>query len=47
MLTRDQLMGNWNDIVGSIKRKFGDFTADELARVEGNFEDRGGCGADY
>ncbi len=38
MITRDQLMGNWNSIVGSIKEKFGDFTTDELARVEGNFE---------
>jgi len=38
MVTRDQLMGNWNSIVGSIKEKFGELTKDELARVEGNFE---------
>ena len=38
MITRDQLMGNWNSIVGSIKEKFGEFTKDELTRVEGNFE---------
>ena len=38
MVTRDQLMGNWNGIVGSIKEKFGEFTKDELTRVEGNFE---------
>ena len=38
MVTRDQLLGNWNDIVSSIKAKFGDFSADELARVEGNFD---------
>ncbi len=38
MITKDQLLGNWNNIVGSIKEKFGDFSADELARVEGNFE---------
>jgi len=31
-------MGNWNGIVGSIKQKFGEFTRDELSRVEGNFE---------
>ncbi len=38
MITRDQLLGNWNSVVGSIKEKFGEFTKDELARVEGNFE---------
>ena len=38
MVSKDQLMGNWNSIVGSIKEKFGDFTKDELSRVEGNFE---------
>lgn len=38
MVTRDQLIGNWNSIVGSIKEKFGEFTKDELSRVEGNFE---------
>ena len=38
MITREQLMGNWNSVVGSIKEKFGEFTRDELARVEGNFE---------
>ena len=38
MVTRDQLMGNWNGIVGSLKEKFGEFTKDELTRVEGNFE---------
>jgi len=38
MVSRDQLMGNWNSIVGSIKEKFGELTKDELARVEGNFE---------
>ncbi len=38
MMTREQLMTNWNGIVGSIKEKFGEFTKDELAKVEGNFE---------
>ena len=38
MLTREQLMGNWNGVIGSIKEKFGEFTKDELAKVEGNFE---------
>lgn len=38
MISREQLMGNWNGVVGSIKEKFGEFTKDELAKVEGNFE---------
>ena len=38
MVTRDKLMGNWNSIVGSLKEKFGEFTKDDLMRVEGNFE---------
>lgn len=32
-------MGNWNSIVESLREKFGNFTRDELARVEGNFEE--------
>ena len=38
MVSKDQLMGNWNSIVGSLKEKFGEFSKDELTRVEGNFE---------
>ncbi len=38
MVSRDKMMGNWNGIVGSIKQRFGEFTKDELTRVEGNFE---------
>ena len=38
MVTREQLLGNWNGIVSSIKEEFGEFTKDELAKVEGNFE---------
>jgi uncharacterized protein YjbJ (UPF0337 family) len=38
MLSRTELMGNWNGIVGSIREKFGEFTNDELAKVEGNYE---------
>ena len=38
MVTREKLMGNWNGVVGSIREKFGEFTKDELTRVEGNFE---------
>ena len=38
MVSREQLMGNWNGVVRSIKDKFGDFNKEELARVEGNFD---------
>lgn len=38
MVTKDELTGNWNSIVGSLKEKFGEFTKDELMRVEGNCE---------
>lgn len=38
MVSREQLMGNWNGVVRSIKEKFGDFNKEELARVEGNFD---------
>lgn len=38
MISREQLMGNWNGVVGSIKEKFGEFTKEELSKVEGNFE---------
>ena len=38
MVSRNELMGNWSSIVGSIKQKFGEFTKDELTRVEGNFD---------
>ena len=39
MVSRNDLLGNWNGIVRSLSAKFGDFTKDELARVEGNFEE--------
>ena len=38
MVTRDQLIGNWNGIVGALREKFGELTKDELTRVEGNVE---------
>ena len=38
MLSKTELMGNWNGIVGSIREKFGEFTNDELAKVDGNYE---------
>ena len=39
MVSSNELMANWNGIIESLRAKFGNFTRDELARVEGNFEE--------
>ena len=38
MVTKEQLVGNWKQVVGTLKEKFGELTHDELKRVEGNVE---------
>ena len=38
MISQVEMIKNWNSMVASAKKKFGNFTADELAKVEGNFE---------
>ncbi len=38
MVTKEQLIGNWKQVVGTLKAKFGEITNDELKRVEGNYE---------
>lgn len=38
MVSKDKLLGNWSGLVSSLKEKFGEFTKEELTRVEGNFE---------
>ncbi len=39
MVSSNELMANWSGIIESLRAKFGNFTRDELARVEGNFEE--------
>ncbi len=38
MATKQELKGDWNTIVGSIKAKYGQITDDELRQVEGNVD---------
>ncbi|MGS0998652.1 CsbD family protein [Rhodanobacter sp. UC4451_H18] len=34
----DRIQGNWKQLTGKIKAKWGDLTDDDLARAEGNTE---------
>ncbi len=36
MVTKEQVSGNWNSIVRSVKEKFSQISGDELNRVQGN-----------
>jgi len=38
MNTQEKVMGNWNQIKGKVKQKWGQLTDDELSEVEGNFD---------
>jgi uncharacterized protein YjbJ (UPF0337 family) len=38
MATQLELRGNWNEIVGGLKRRWGQLTDDELSSAEGNLE---------
>jgi len=38
MSTQEQLMGNWNQLKGKVKQRWGQLTDDELSHVEGNFD---------
>jgi uncharacterized protein YjbJ (UPF0337 family) len=39
MSTKQQVLGNWNQLKGMIKQKWGQLTDDELQEVEGNFDE--------
>lgn len=34
----DQIQGQWKEITGSVKAKWGDLTDDELTEIDGNRE---------
>ena len=36
MATEQKLRGDWNQVAGKVKEKYGEFTDDELVRVKGN-----------
>jgi len=38
MNTQEKLMGNWNQLKGKVKQRWGQLTDDELSEVEGNFD---------
>src|SRR5689334_20202297 len=38
MTTQEKVMGNWNQIKGKVKQKWGQLTDDELSEVEGNVD---------
>src|SRR3954447_7846604 len=38
MNTQEKVMGNWNQMKGKVKQKWGQLTDDELSEVEGNFD---------
>jgi len=38
MATQEQVIGNWNELKGKLKQKWGQLTDDELGQVEGNFD---------
>ena len=37
-MNKEQFKGNWNQLKGEIKRKWGKFTDDELLEVEGDYD---------
>jgi len=39
MSTKQQVLGNWNQLKGMVKQKWGQLTDDELQEVEGNFDE--------
>jgi uncharacterized protein YjbJ (UPF0337 family) len=38
MSTQEKIMGNWNQLKGKVKQRWGQLTDDELSEVEGNFD---------
>ena len=38
MSTQEKLVGNWNQIKGKVKQRWGQLTDDELSEVEGHFD---------
>jgi len=38
MIAQERVSGNWNRIVGAVKKNFGQITNDDLSRVEGSVD---------
>lgn len=37
-MNKHQLQGNWNELKGKVKEKWGEFTNDELDRIDGEVD---------
>ncbi|HRW05732.1 MAG TPA: CsbD family protein [Caldilineaceae bacterium] len=37
-MNRDILRGNWNQLKGSVKERWGELTENEVAEAEGNYD---------
>lgn len=38
-MNRDIVKGKWNQIKGNIKQQWGDLTDNDIARIEGNYDE--------
>lgn len=38
MISKERLEGNWNSVVGAVRKRFGDISGDELQRAQGSAE---------
>lgn len=38
-MNRDILKGRWNQLKGNIKQQWGDLTDNDVARIEGNYDE--------
>ncbi|MFZ4661932.1 MAG: CsbD family protein [Caldilineaceae bacterium] len=38
-MNSDILKGKWNQVKGSIKQQWGDLTDNDIARIEGNYDE--------
>ncbi len=38
MISKERMQGSWNQVVGAVKKEYGQITGDDLKRVEGSVE---------
>ncbi|MEZ4732758.1 MAG: CsbD family protein [Caldilineaceae bacterium] len=38
-MNRDILKGRWNQLKGNVKQQWGDLTDNDVARIEGNYDE--------
>ena len=41
-MNRDMIQGNWNQLKGQVKERWGRFTDDDIDKIEGRFEQLAG-----